>query len=296
MAAPPYSGGYERPTQHHYYPQAPSNMDVPQLEQMIVEAIHDRLQEWVPFPSASAPPPPPPPARDRDREREQRERDRERERDRDRYYARPPPPPPSMKPPPPPPPQLKVPHYAGGEYEASHSPTAYTTHEQYYAFSKTDAPASGFSPASVMGILTQMMDQMVALTDQVNGLARSVDRLERQQRTLAEALDAAGITSSVGDSEHHYHHVQRHVHHFHDVHIIGSADETVDLSTAPQTVTKVIPPEDGTPAENALPSLNVDPQHLGKWAMTTRPGGPAGSTRPASPPSEFGPPLRAPQS
>lgn len=61
--------------------------------------------------------------------------------------------------------------------------------------------------------------------------------------------------------DHHHHHHQRQVHHFHDLHLMGTADETLDLRGTPQVATNVI-------AGDALPQLKLRPDTVGYSAFT----------------------------
>eukprot|EP01012_Entosiphon_sulcatum_P034249 TRINITY_DN43415_c0_g1_i1.p1 TRINITY_DN43415_c0_g1~~TRINITY_DN43415_c0_g1_i1.p1 ORF type:complete len:168 (+),score=16.30 TRINITY_DN43415_c0_g1_i1:22-525(+) len=56
--------------------------------------------------------------------------------------------------------------------------------------------------------------------------------------------------------DHHHHHHQRQVHHFHDLHLMGTADETLDLRGTPQVQTSVI-------AGDAAPQLRLRPDTVG---------------------------------
>jgi len=55
--------------------------------------------------------------------------------------------------------------------------------------------------------------------------------------------------------DHHHHHHQRHLHHFHDLHLIQEATETMDLRNTPQVCTRVIPSETGAMEMRLRPDL-----------------------------------------
>eukprot|EP00667_Euglena_gracilis_P008128 EG_transcript_8222 len=61
--------------------------------------------------------------------------------------------------------------------------------------------------------------------------------------------------------DHHHNHWQRHVHHFHDVHVLGSADEVLDLhSDHIQVESTVIPGE-------SMPQMKLRPDVIGRQAF-----------------------------
>eukprot|EP01012_Entosiphon_sulcatum_P012704 TRINITY_DN1800_c0_g1_i1.p1 TRINITY_DN1800_c0_g1~~TRINITY_DN1800_c0_g1_i1.p1 ORF type:complete len:250 (-),score=44.78 TRINITY_DN1800_c0_g1_i1:169-918(-) len=88
--------------------------------------------------------------------------------------------------------------------------------------------------------------------------------------------------------DHHHHHHQRQVHHFHDLHLMGSADETLDLRGTPEVITNVI----GT---DAPPQLRLRPDDVGRNAFVdlqfqiANPPAPVGG-RPYSPVGAYPPP------
>eukprot|EP01001_Neometanema_parovale_P009618 NODE_5858_length_902_cov_7.430039_g5631_i0.p1 GENE.NODE_5858_length_902_cov_7.430039_g5631_i0~~NODE_5858_length_902_cov_7.430039_g5631_i0.p1 ORF type:complete len:270 (+),score=35.87 NODE_5858_length_902_cov_7.430039_g5631_i0:59-811(+) len=176
-----------------------------------------------------------------------------------------------------------TPDFTPHRSETSTSAT-YTTHRE--------SPLLPPSPVDVgiLDVFRKISLQMNTMMEKMDRLESAVHTLEAKQDKLAQAFDETccrGALCKLKTDTHgvplpgqpepedqHFIHTQRHVHHFHTVHVVGSAEETVDLSTAPLVpTTKVIcssPQPDGSIDPIAISSASPwkpHPDAKGTWVI-----------------------------
>eukprot|EP00993_Chasmostoma_nieuportense_P003396 NODE_4116_length_839_cov_6.571629_g3958_i0.p1 GENE.NODE_4116_length_839_cov_6.571629_g3958_i0~~NODE_4116_length_839_cov_6.571629_g3958_i0.p1 ORF type:complete len:249 (-),score=38.78 NODE_4116_length_839_cov_6.571629_g3958_i0:66-812(-) len=160
------------------------------------------------------------------------------------------------------------------------------------------------SSPTTIDLLTKISYQLASISDKVTRLESSIKAVELKQEMLSqgvckgivcekEALADPDGSIREQDScpvahlqmvDHHFVHHQRHVHHFHTLHVMGSAEEMVDLSPPPASTKMPDSPRTTTINTRGLRArANAD----GEWSLEF-------AELPSSPTSPFQPGPRSP--